>query len=74
MVLQNSNNTFPQIAYYRTHETHSLSSQQVVVEINTSSLTAMQMVMDYINKQIDAIDKARIEMRKENPNFLPRLV
>lgn len=33
----------------------------------------MEMVMDYIAKQIDAIDKARIEMRQENPNFLPRL-
>lgn len=36
-------------------------------------LSSAQIFMDYIVKQIDAIDKARIEMRQENPNFLPRL-
>ena len=35
--------------------------------------TSMELIMDYMLKQISAIDKAREELRKEYPNFLPSL-
>jgi hypothetical protein len=48
---------------------------QIIKEVEVSGIpeNSVQIFMDYINKQIDAIDKARLEIRKNNPNFLPNI-
>lgn len=56
---------------------HYISGYQaeIVKEDRTAAipLSSAQIFMDYIVRQIDAIDKVRMEMRQEHPNFLPRL-
>lgn len=71
MVLQNLNNLLLKPAYYSYSESREIKVVREETSIN--SMTSSQIFMNYVTKQIEAIDKARVEIRQKNPNFLPHL-
>ena len=46
---------------------------KAIKEFQSSSLTSMELIMDYMLKHINTIDEARKEIRIKNPGFLPEL-
>ncbi|MFM2200751.1 MAG: hypothetical protein RL769_806 [Pseudomonadota bacterium] len=46
---------------------------EIKKEYDTTSFSDKEIFLNYINKQIDAIDKARKEIRQKHPNLLPKI-
>ncbi len=69
MALRNLNSIVPESAYHQTYESHSFSSQKVVVSIDSTAINPLDIVKKYMLDEIKAIRETRYMLKNQYPEL-----